>query len=42
MAKKSKKKRVSKSGSKPGGDWGKSSVDGYSKGMDQKMSKVKF
>tara|TARA_B100000749_G_C18446060_1_gene474295 strand:+ start:2052 stop:2180 length:129 start_codon:yes stop_codon:yes gene_type:complete len=42
MAKKSKKKRVSRAGKKAGGDFGKSSVGGFSKGMDSKMSKVKF
>ncbi len=42
MAKKSKKKRASTAGKKPGGDWGKSSVGDFSKGMDKKMAKVKF
>ena len=42
MARKAKKKRVSKVGKKIGGDYGKPSVGGFSKGMDSKMSKVKF
>lgn len=40
--KKSKKKSASKAGKKAGGDFGKFSVGGFSKGMDKKMSKVKF
>jgi len=42
MAKKAKRNKTSKAGKKAGGDFGKSSVGGFSKGMDSKMSKVKF
>ena len=40
MAKKSKKKKTTSS--KPGGNFGKSSVGGFTSGMDKKMAKVKF
>ena len=42
MARKAKKKSVNKEGKKVGGNFGKSSVGGFSKGMDKKMAKVRF